>query len=231
LGEAAEAGADLAVLPEVFPYLGPRARIDEVAEPLPDGEAGRMLAGVAAERGVWVLGGSVQERDGDRIHNTSPLFDRGGELVARYRTWPEDPASTIALWWEREVRLACEDGRALGPELYCETRYEALVADPAGESARLCAFLGVEYDEAMLGSDRPPTPGLRDWSAQMPVDDVRRFEAAAGDLLDELGYPRAFPGPDPEARDHAARMRALFTEEILAHEDRLPGRWERRLPA
>jgi predicted amidohydrolase len=85
LGEAADVGADLAVLPEVFPYLGPRARISEIAEPLPDGEAGRVLAGVAGRRGMWVLGGSVQERDGDRIHNTSPLFDRGGELVARYR--------------------------------------------------------------------------------------------------------------------------------------------------
>ena len=52
-------------------------------------------------------------------------------------------SSTIALWWEREVRLGREDGRALGPDLYDETRYEALVADPAGECARLCAFLGV----------------------------------------------------------------------------------------
>ena len=29
--------------------------------------------------------GSVHERDGERVYNTSPLFDRAGELVARYR--------------------------------------------------------------------------------------------------------------------------------------------------
>jgi hypothetical protein len=61
----------------------------------------------------------------------------------------------------------------------------------------------------------------------MPADDVRRFEAAAGDLLDELGYPRAFPDPAPEAREHAARMRALFSEEMLNREGRFPRQWER----
>ena len=161
-----------------------------------------------------------------------------GELVARYRTWREDPVSTIALWWEREVRLGCEDGRALGPELYDEPRYETLVADTANESARLCAFLGVPYDEAMLGSPAdassdgkrwrskpPPTPGLRDWRAQMPADVIRCFEAAAGGLLDELGYPRAFTEPGADALEHAARMRALFTDELRARGSRFPQCW------
>ena len=156
-----------------------------------------------------------------------------GDLVARYATWQDDPVSTIALWWELEVRLGCEDGRALGPDLYGETRYEALVADPAGECARLCTFLGVPYDDAMVAStaERPPTPGMRDWRTQMPPEDVRRFEAAAGGLLDELGYPRALADVEPEARDHAARMRARFSDEILARDGRLPQQWARSVPA
>jgi hypothetical protein len=147
-----------------------------------------------------------------------------GDMVARYGTWQDDPVSTIALWWEREVRLGRGEGLALGAQLYAETRYEAVVADPAGECARLCAFLGVPYDEAMVASTaaRPPTPGMRDWRTQMPPDDVRRFEAAAGDLLDELGYPRVFPDLPSEARDHAARMRARFSDEIRARDGRLP---------
>lgn len=85
LFEAADGDADLAVLPEFFRYLGPRAGNSEIAEPLPGGPAGEMLSRVARERAMWVLGGSIQERDGERIHNTSPLFDRTGELVAHYR--------------------------------------------------------------------------------------------------------------------------------------------------
>jgi predicted amidohydrolase len=85
LFEASGGGADLAILPELFPYLGPRAGVPGIAEPLPGGPAGDMLAAAAGERSMWVLGGSVPERDEGRIHNTSPLFDRTGELVARYR--------------------------------------------------------------------------------------------------------------------------------------------------
>jgi deaminated glutathione amidase len=85
LEEASESGADLAVLPECFAYLGPQSRVRDVAEALPEGPSTSMLAGVARERRMWILGGSIYERDGDRIHNTAPLFDRTGELVARYR--------------------------------------------------------------------------------------------------------------------------------------------------
>jgi predicted amidohydrolase len=85
LDEAADVGADLAVLPELFPYLGPRSTIAEIAEAVPGGPATEMLS-KAADRGrMWVAGGSVPERDGDRVHNTAPLLDRTGELVARYR--------------------------------------------------------------------------------------------------------------------------------------------------
>jgi hypothetical protein len=165
------------------------------------------------------------------------VVDRGG-LVARHGTWAEDRISTAALWWERLVRLGREDGEALGPGLYHELRYEALVADPASACEALCGFLGVPYAEAMLAypeaaatsrSGRafrlPPTPGLRDWRAQMPAEDVERFEAASGDLLDELDYPRAFPQPSGAAREHAARMRDRFTDEIRVRGARLPRRW------
>ncbi len=57
-----------------------------------------------------------------------------------------------------------------------------------------------------------------------PVD-VERFEAAAGGLLEELGYPRAFPRPAPRARDHAARLRELFTRDLLARKQVLPANW------
>ena len=142
-----------------------------------------------------------------------------------FPTWKDDPVSTAALWWELNVRRGREAGETLGPELYCELRYESLVAYPAQECANLCEFLGLAYDEAMLNyhevfkasagpevvHDRQPiTPGLRNWRAQMPANDVERFEAAVGVLLDELGYPRAFARPRPVALEHSTKVRGLL---------------------
>jgi predicted amidohydrolase len=84
LCEAADGGADIAALPEVFTYLGSSAGRTPAAEPVPGPTTDR-LAAIARERGMWILGGSVIERDDGRIHNTSTLFDRDGELVSRYR--------------------------------------------------------------------------------------------------------------------------------------------------
>ena len=98
--------------------------------------------------------------------------------------------------------------RNLGPQRYHEMRYEAFVADPEAACRGLCDFLGVPYDGKMLEHhrakasadarlyqkhsrlERPITAGLRDWRQEMPPADAERFEASAGRLLDELGYPR-----------------------------------------
>jgi hypothetical protein len=144
-------------------------------------------------------------------------------------TWADDSVSTAALWWEAMVRMGRQAGKSLGPVLYREIRYEALVDHPAEECAALCEFLGVPFDGAMLrfheGRTKndpnldakhawlPVTRGLRDWRTQMPADDVERFEAAAGELLDELGYTRVFPRPRPETVEGATRLRDLLTQD------------------
>ena len=84
VGEAAEAGADLAVLPELFAYYGSQRRMRELAEPL-GGPITTRIAEVARARRMWVLGGSVCEFDEGHVYNTSFLFDRDGEAVASYR--------------------------------------------------------------------------------------------------------------------------------------------------
>ena len=61
----------------------------------------------------------------------------------------------------------------------------------------------------------------------MPTEDLERFEATVGDLLDELGYPRAFPDPSPQALDHTQRIRDFFTQDVRERGDRLPVGWER----
>lgn len=115
----------------------------------------------------------------------------------------------FACQWQREVRAARALGRRLGEERYLELRYEALVACPERELSRLCAFLGLEYEPAMLDypgrvdvSQRPhqrrllcpPTPGLRDWRRELSPREAAAFQAVAGDLLAELGYEPGAPG-------------------------------------
>jgi hypothetical protein len=57
----------------------------------------------------------------------------------------------------------------------------------------------------------------------MTLDDIERFEAVAGDLLDELGYPRAVPNPPQEKLRNATRIHHTFTQEIRTK--RLPEHW------
>ncbi|QSB16062.1 carbon-nitrogen hydrolase family protein [Natronosporangium hydrolyticum] len=85
LARAADAGADLAVLPEYTDYLGPA---DDAPDPESvDGPWAQAFAEAAAEHQLWVHAGSFRERGPDpaRTYNTSMVFDRSGNLAASYR--------------------------------------------------------------------------------------------------------------------------------------------------
>ena len=85
LTRAADAGADLAVLPEYVDYLGPDAGAPD-GEPV-DGEFATFFADAARDLRMWVLAGSFREvgPDPGRTHNTTLVFDRTGTLAAAYR--------------------------------------------------------------------------------------------------------------------------------------------------
>ncbi|MEX0742960.1 MAG: nitrilase-related carbon-nitrogen hydrolase, partial [Actinomycetota bacterium] len=84
LEEAGAAGVDLAALPEVWPCQGSAPLVRASAQAI-DGPRVQHLAEVARRYGMWIHGGSVLERDGDRVFNTSVLLDRDGGVVATYR--------------------------------------------------------------------------------------------------------------------------------------------------
>jgi hypothetical protein len=105
------------------------------------------------------------------------------KLTSRFPTWAEEPVATAALWWDWHVSLARREGLALGLGLYHEVFYEDLVARPADECVRLCAFLGVAYDPAMLrfyehgyrqsAISRQPTADSRLPTADKPRADAK----------------------------------------------------------
>jgi hypothetical protein len=161
--------------------------------------------------------------------------------VTSFSTFDEDPFTTAGVWWEWYVQLGREGGSQLGWSLYHELHYESLVAHSEGECARLCEFLGIPYEASMLrfheGRTRskrglsaksawlPVTGGLRDWRTTMDAGDVERFEAAAGDLLAELGYQRATASVSQRARERAARVRERFAEQVRARARPMPRAW------
>lgn len=82
----ARGGADLVVLPELWPQGGfTYDRWVEEAEPL-DGPTLALVAGAARALGAHVHGGSFIERDpAGRLYNTSVLLGPDGSLLASYR--------------------------------------------------------------------------------------------------------------------------------------------------
>jgi len=82
--QAAAAGADIVVLPEMFCCEYMNSAFIQNREPA-GGPAWQMLADAAAQNAVWLIGGSVPEADGTRTYNTSFVFDRSGRQAAFHR--------------------------------------------------------------------------------------------------------------------------------------------------
>jgi sulfotransferase family protein len=181
-------------------------------------------------------------RDGRDVALSVLEWSRAERNVGRFPTWDEDPVTTAALYWEWSVRLGREAGALIAPDRYYELRYEVLVADPERECRRLCDFLALAYDPAMLRFHegrtrskpglsakkawRPITAGLRNWREQMAPGDVARFETAAGELLDELGYTRGAAAGSGEELARAERLRDAFADDARSRRMAVPEAWE-----
>ncbi|MBI4259824.1 MAG: sulfotransferase [Actinobacteria bacterium] len=168
------------------------------------------------------------------------LIRDGRDVALSYLSVPWGPESIwdAAAKWRRDVGAGIRDGRPLGAERYLEVGYDDLVADPEGVLARVCAFAGLEYSPRMLeyhrdGEERiqsppsgvpfharaarPPTRGARDWRTEMAEADVMAFEAAAGDLLEELGFERRHERlPAGIRAQAAARLAGIRTRGAVA---------------
>ena len=82
--DAAASGAQVVVLPEMFSCPYNRKYFREFAT-RGHADTCRRLADWARENRVLLIGGSVPEIDGDRLYNTSFVFDADGRQLARHR--------------------------------------------------------------------------------------------------------------------------------------------------
>lgn len=87
LAQAADLGAELAVLPEYFCLMGHNDG-DKLAiqEPFGKGPIQEFLAEMAQSLGLWIVGGTLPLSSGNakRVYNSSLAFNPEGECVARY---------------------------------------------------------------------------------------------------------------------------------------------------
>jgi predicted amidohydrolase len=89
--EARARGAELAVLPENFAFIGAHERdkfaVAEVVDAARPGPILGALLATARETGMWIVGGGMPEASGREgfVHNTCLVVRPDGSLAARYR--------------------------------------------------------------------------------------------------------------------------------------------------
>lgn len=84
--KAANKGADIVILPEIFNCPYHHSYFRDYAEKYPEGTTIKMLSSTAKENGVYVVGGSIPEIDDNNIlYNTCFTFDRNGNLIGKHR--------------------------------------------------------------------------------------------------------------------------------------------------
>jgi len=84
VNKAAEAKADIVVLPEMFNCPYSHDYFTDYAEEAGD-ECYKSLSNAALKNNIYLVGGSIPEKDGNKVYNTSFVFDRSGKEIARHR--------------------------------------------------------------------------------------------------------------------------------------------------
>ena len=108
VAQAADLGAELAVLPEYFPIIGATDADRVRAREMPDnGPIQDWLAATAARHGLWLVAGSIPLTASvpHKMRNASLVFDPDGLCVARY--------DKIHLFWFRKGEEAYDEAASI----------------------------------------------------------------------------------------------------------------------
>ncbi len=149
------------------------------------------------------------------------LEDRKAFLESGESLFTEEGIENLASSWVGMVRRGRRQGRKLFGEHYLEVYYETLLEDPGSELKRILGFLGADTDQAVVdriveensfekvtgrqsGQEDPSSFNRKgtsgEWEEVFTNRDRRVFEAAAGDLLRDLGYDREGSLPKQPAK-------------------------------
>lgn len=84
ISEAKQKGCNLVVLPECFNSPYGTKYFKEYAEEIPNGETCIALSKAAKENGVFLVGGSIPEKDSGKLFNTCTVWNPQGNFVGKY---------------------------------------------------------------------------------------------------------------------------------------------------
>ena len=77
-------GAQIVILPEIFNSPYDTKKFREYSEEK-NGKTWTFLSTMAKNNKIYLIGGSIPERENDKIYNTSFIFDSDGNQIARHR--------------------------------------------------------------------------------------------------------------------------------------------------
>ena len=77
--------ADFIVLPEMFNCPYSNDKFIEYGEDEKTSRTLNAISSLASENNVYILAGSIPEKENDKLYNTSYLFDRNGNIIAKHR--------------------------------------------------------------------------------------------------------------------------------------------------
>lgn len=145
---------------------------------------------------------------------------RDGRDCARsfHRRFGQNIYRSITLW-KQFVRKAREDGTSAGRDNYFEMKYEDLTNAPEIYMKKVCEFIEVPFDSAVLtsrmpmfespgseipgGTTKSVVPNSGKWKTGFSKDQIRKLEQIGGAALADLGYEVLFckddntPSPIP----------------------------------
>jgi N-carbamoylputrescine amidase len=142
--EAAERGAQIVCLPELFtgPYFCQRedASLFDMAEPIP-GPSSERLGAAAKANGVVVVGSLFERRMAGVYHNTATVHDADGSFLGIYRKMhiPDDP-----LYYEKYYFTPGDLGWKVFNTKYAKVGTLVCWDQWYPEAARLTALAGAE---------------------------------------------------------------------------------------
>jgi omega-amidase len=118
--DAAAAGSKIVVLPEMFncPYEG--SFFKKFAEKFP-GPTTDFISNLAKDLSIYIIGGSIPEKENDKIYNTSYTFNPEGQLIGKHRkVHLFDVDIQGGIKFKESDTLSCGDNVTVFDTKYCK---------------------------------------------------------------------------------------------------------------